>query len=209
MFVPFAVRQRRAGLVLDPAVRSMNVHDRWVPAGATVADKKSKYSVAAMVERVDRVIGVLTRFMYRWKKAFKARRAAAYEAMLRRAARIYAARAWTRKVLSSYWYDLVEVEDRARDEEEARIHKACVEMPADEWRAYQRIKLLSLRKGVDDAMPLLAKFHKVWVERQAVAAKKPRVSRWADAPVKAKVVVIVPKKKNANMWATLDDSDSD
>jgi len=67
--VPFAVRQRRRGLVRDPAV---NGFFQWVPEGQTVADRKKK----AQIRKVDRVLAVLSRFVakcariHRFRKVF-------------------------------------------------------------------------------------------------------------------------------------------
>jgi len=67
--VPFAVRQRRRGLVRDPAVTGFF---QWVPEGQTVADRKKK----AQIRKVDRVLAVLSRFVakcariHRFRKVF-------------------------------------------------------------------------------------------------------------------------------------------
>jgi hypothetical protein len=57
--IPFSVRMRAAGFVFDKHVRSMNVYDKWVPKGTTIADK-------AKAAKVDQTIDILARFVAKW-----------------------------------------------------------------------------------------------------------------------------------------------
>jgi hypothetical protein len=59
--IPFSVRMRNAGFVFDKHVRSMNVYDKWVPKGSTIADKKRNYAA-----KVDNTVDILARFVAKW-----------------------------------------------------------------------------------------------------------------------------------------------
>jgi len=65
--IPFSVRMRAAGFVFDKHVRSMNVYDKWVPKGTTVADRKK-------AAKVDQTIDILARFVSKWTLSHKSRR---------------------------------------------------------------------------------------------------------------------------------------
>ncbi|NBU85348.1 MAG: hypothetical protein EBS21_12380 [Sphingomonadaceae bacterium] len=65
--IPFSVRMRAAGFVFDKHVRSMNVYDKWVPKGTTVADRKAKAA------KVDQTIDILARFVSKWSLSRRSR----------------------------------------------------------------------------------------------------------------------------------------
>jgi hypothetical protein len=64
--IPFSVRMRAAGFVFDKHVRSMNVYDKWVPKGTTIADK-------AKAAKVDQTIDILARFVSKWSLSRRSR----------------------------------------------------------------------------------------------------------------------------------------
>jgi hypothetical protein len=59
--IPFSVRMRNAGFVFDKHVRSMNIYDKWVPKGTTIADRKAAYA-----SKVDHTVDILARFVAKW-----------------------------------------------------------------------------------------------------------------------------------------------
>jgi len=65
--IPFSVRMRAAGFVFDKHVRSMNVCDKWVPKGTTIADRKAKAA------KVDQTIDILARFVAKWSLSRRSR----------------------------------------------------------------------------------------------------------------------------------------
>jgi len=65
--IPFSVRMRAAGFVFDKHVRSMNVYDKWVPKGTTIADRKAKAA------KVDQTIDILARFVSKWSLSRRTR----------------------------------------------------------------------------------------------------------------------------------------
>jgi hypothetical protein len=58
--IPFSVRMRAAGFVFDKHVRSMNVYDKWVPKGTTIAERRARAA------KVDQTIDILARFVSKW-----------------------------------------------------------------------------------------------------------------------------------------------
>jgi hypothetical protein len=64
--IPFSVRMRAAGFVFDKHVRSMNVYDKWVPKGTTIADRKK-------AAKVDQTIDILARFVSKWSLSRRSR----------------------------------------------------------------------------------------------------------------------------------------
>jgi len=122
LMVPFSVRQRRRGLVRDPAVHGYSLLDpQWVPAGTTVADRKR----ASMIKKADRVIAVLARFVARVSRSFR-----------------------FRKIFSNgniAWSTLMEREDLQNAEERAVRIRNLIVMPESQVNAYFRAETAAVR----------------------------------------------------------------
>jgi hypothetical protein len=120
--VPFAVRQRRRGLVRDPAVTGISIlNSQWVPAGHTVADRKKK----AQNRKIDRILAVLSRFVagcarrLRFRKMFASNEA---------------------------WSNIMEREDiRVAADRAARLRDLIV-MPEDDLNAHFRQQIANVHE---------------------------------------------------------------
>jgi hypothetical protein len=150
-FVPHSVMRHRAGFVRNPAAGwSINV-PQWIPA-----PKKPTVDMVA----VDRVVGVLTRFVAAWVVQSRTARSAA------RARE--AGEAWTRWASSPNWANMAEREDRRAATAARREFARCVNMPEAQWKAECRAAIAAAR----DVGPLMAAWVPIWAARDAKTARE-------------------------------------
>ena len=172
-FVPFSVRQRSRGLVLDPAVRGISLMThKWVPEGTTVADRKKAYAA-----KVDHVVDTLTMFVAMWVK------------QSRRARREYAVRKagedWRRSVWAISWADLSEQEDNRRKAVTEAYHARLVAMPEAELCEYNARTIREIREHNDDPWPWMELMRTIRAKRalvQVTAAEHKQV--WQEMSLK-------------------------
>jgi hypothetical protein len=205
--VPFSVRQRSRGLVLDPAIRGISMlQSKWVPAGTTVADRKLAYNA-----KVDRTVDALAKFVAIWVK------------QSRTARREYAVRKagedWRNAVWSISWADLAEQDDNRRKAIVDAYHARLVAMPEDQLREYNARTIREIREHNDDPWPWMEWMRTVRAKRalvQVTVAEHKQV--WQEmslknigVPVRLHNTQAVTKKRviRKNTFAAFEDSDSD
>ena len=128
-FVPFAVRQRRRGLVRDPAVNGYSLlEQQWVPEGTTVADRKKK----TQMKKVDRVIAVLSRFV-------------AYCARTRQFRKVF-------PHSDECWANIAEREDNERIAENKARMRNLVVMRECDLRAHFRLQVAEAGQCIPDSL---------------------------------------------------------
>ena len=149
-FVPHSVMRHRAGFVRNPAA-GWSIHvPQWIPA----PKKKPTVDMVA----VDRVVGILTRFVAAWVVQSRTARSAA---RVREAGE-----AWTRWAMSPNWANMAEREDRHAAIAARREFARCVNMPEAQWKAECRAAIAAAR----DVGPLMAAWVPIWAARDAKAA---------------------------------------
>jgi hypothetical protein len=141
--VPHSVSRARAGFVRNPAAGwSLNT-PQWVPKPVS----RPKVDMA----RVDRVIGVLGRFVATWVAQ-------------RREARIREAGArWTREVMSDNWANSVDAEFRRELVRRRRERNRLVALSNADWHAYCRAQIAEAR----DVGPLMEAWRDILWLREA------------------------------------------
>ena len=207
--VPYSVRQRSRGLVMDPAIRGISIYQpKWVPAGTTVADRKMAYNA-----KVDRVVDALAKFVAIWVKQS---RTARREYAVRRAGEN-----WRNAVWAISWADISQQDDNRRAAIVAAYHARLVAMPEDQLREYNARTIREIREHNDDPWPWMEWMRTVRAKRaivQVAAAEHRQV--WQEmslknigVPVRLHNTQAVTKKRvvvqKKNTFSALADSDSD
>jgi len=205
--VPFSVRQRSRGLVMDPAIRGISMYQsKWVPAGTTVADRKLAYNA-----KVDRTVDALAKFVAIWVQ------------QSRRARREYAVRKagedWRNLVWATSWANLMYEEDLRRQAIIDAYHARLVAMPEAELREYNARTIREIREHNDDPWPWMNLMRTIRAKRalvQITVAEHKQV--WQEmslknigVPVRLHNTQAVTKKRviRKNTFSALEDSDSD
>lgn len=149
---------RNAGFVFDKHVRSMNIYDKWVPKGTTIADKKRNYAT-----KVDHTVDILARFVAKW--TLQSRQA-------RREERIReAGLSWRNSVMADNWADLTEEYQRREAEVARRQFDKYVLMPEADWKAACRDMIEQHKAAGKDILPLIrGLITPVWEARDRAAA---------------------------------------
>ena len=155
--IPFSVRMRAAGFVFDKHVRSMNIYDKWVPKGTTIADKRN------YATKVDHTVDILARFVAKWTlQSRKARR----EYRIREAGR-----KWRDAALKPNWADLSEAHERREAELARRQFDKYVLMSEADWKAACRDMIEQHKAAGKDILPLIRSvITPVWEARDRAAA---------------------------------------
>jgi hypothetical protein len=206
--VPYSVRMRSRGLVLDPAIRGISINQsKWVPTGTTVADRKLAYNA-----KVDRTVDALAKFVAIWVQ------------QSRRVRREYAVRKasedWRNAVWAISWADISQQDDNRRAAIVAAYHARLVAMPEDQLREYNARTIREIREHNDDPWPWMEWMRTIREKRalaQVAAAEHRQI--WQEMSFKNIGVSIrlhnkqaVTKKRmvqSKNNFAALADSDSD
>jgi hypothetical protein len=206
--VPYSVRQRSRGLVLDPAIHGISMYQsKWVPKGTTVADRKMAYNA-----KVDRTVDALAKFVAIWVK------------QSRRARREYAVRKagedWRNAVWSISWADLMHEEDLRHKAIIDEYHARLVAMPEDELREYNARTIREIREHNDDPWPWMELMRTIRTKRalvQVTVAEHKQV--WQEmslknigVPVRLHNTQAVTKKRviqRKNTFAAFEESDSE
>jgi hypothetical protein len=207
--VPYSVRMRSRGLVLDPAIRGISINQsKWVPAGTTVADRKLAYNA-----KVDRTVDALAKFVAIWVQ------------QSRRVRREYAVRKasedWSQGVWAISWASISEQEDLRRKAIIEAYHARLVAMPEEQFRMYNALTIREIREHNDDPWPWMELVRKLRAKRALVhLAVAEHKQVWQEMSLKniavpvrlhntqavAKKRVVVQKK---NTFSALADSDSE
>ena len=124
--IPFSVRMRAAGFVFDKHVRSMNVYDKWVPKGTTIAECKARSA------KIDQTIDILARFVSKW--SISRRRSARREPR------------WSHS--GPNWGDIV------YDAEQAETNKLVL-MDEQTYSALRRAQIAEYKAAGRDILPLI------------------------------------------------------
>jgi hypothetical protein len=206
--VPYSVRMRSCGLVLDPAIRGISINQsKWVPAGTTVADRKLAYNA-----KVDRTVDALAKFVAIWVQ------------QSRRVRREYAVRKagadWTSGVWAISWANISEQEDNRRNAVIVAYHARLVAMPEDQFRMYNACAIREIREHNDDPWPWMELVRTIRAKRALVqVAVSENKQVWQEmslrnigVPVRLHNTQAVTKKRmvqSKNNFAALADSDSD
>ena len=206
--VPYSVRQRSRGLVLDPAIRGISMlQSKWVPAGTTVADRKLAYNA-----KVDRTVDALAKFVAIWVKQS---RTARREYAVRKAGQD-----WRNAVWAISWADISQQDDNRRAAIVAAYHARLVAMPEDQLREYNARTIREIREHNDDPWPWMEWMRTIREKRavaQVAAAEHRQV--WQEmsfknigVPIRLHNKQAVTKKRmvqSKNNFAALADSDND
>jgi hypothetical protein len=207
--VPYSVRMRSRGLVLDPAIRGISINQsKWVPTGTTVADRKLAYNA-----KVDRTVDALAKFVAIWVQ------------QSRRVRREYAVRKasedWSHGVWAISWASISEQEDLRRKAIIDAYHARLVAMPEEQFRMYNALTIREIREHNDDPWPWMELVRKLRAKRALVhLAVAEHKQVWKEmslknigVPVRLHNTQAVAKKlvvrHPRNTFSALADSDSE
>ena len=140
--IPFSVRMRAAGFVFDKHVRSMNVYDKWVPKGTTIAERKARSA------KIDQTIDILARFVSKW--SISRRRSARREPR------------WSHS--GPNWGDIV------YDAEQAETNKLVL-MDEHTYSALRRGQIAEYKAAGRDILPLIRSWAHINELRDELARK--------------------------------------